>query len=390
MAPVGTTRRALLISTYSRSSPYKLGTHHFCDHLLDRGWDVTLVTHPLSPLTMFGAVDEKKLRLRNLLRAGCGNDEPFKEYSRLQWHVPVNRWWALPGLATRQVSEVGWPTVDGILRARSMQEGVDLLYMDNIFQPFWLGRVAARKFVIRLPDNPLGHGNLRPALDSELRRLLGAADLTVCPSELTECVAREKGAKRTLRLGNGVDAGFFSRGRTKPAEYRDLRGAVAVYLGAWDNRVDSSLLLSVARRMPDVNFVIVGDVCVSGVRRAGKLKNLHLIGPRPYEVVPAYLQHADVGLLPFDVSGQPDLVLSTDPLKLYQYLASGLGVVATPVPAAAAIPAGVVISSQRAEDFELAIRRQLEGRLPGSVSIWLQQADWSNRTASLLDAVGLS
>ncbi len=390
MAPVGTTRRALLISTYSRSSPYKLGTHHICDHLLDRGWDVTLVTHPLSPLTMFGALDEKILRLRNLLRARRGNDERFKEYSRVQWHVPVNRWWALPGLANGHLSEAGWPTIDGILHARSMKDGIDLLYMDNIYQPFWLRHVAAKKFVIRLPDNPLGHGGLRPTLDLELSRLLRLADLTVCPSELTERVAREKGANRTLRLGNGVDVGFFLGARTKPREYRELHGAVAVYLGAWDNRVDSNLMLSLAERMPDVNFVIVGDVRVSGVMRGRKLKNLHLLGPRPYHDVPAFLQHADVGLLPFDVSGEPDLVLSTDPLKLYQYLASGLGVVATPVPAAAAIPAGVVISSQKAEDFELAIRRQLEGRLPASVTTWLQQVGWSNRTVALLDAVGLS
>jgi glycosyltransferase involved in cell wall biosynthesis len=45
--------------------------------------------------------------------------------------------------------------------------------------------------------------------------------------------------------------------------------------------------------------------------------------------LPEYLRAADVGLIPFDVRNHPTLVHSIHPLKLYEYLAAGLPVVAT-------------------------------------------------------------
>ena len=53
------------------------------------------------------------------------------------------------------------------------------------------------------------------------------------------------------------------------------------------------------------------------------------MGPRPYADIPAYLQHLDVGIIPF--RAQDPHVQGINPNKVYQYLAAGLPVVTTPV-----------------------------------------------------------
>jgi hypothetical protein len=45
--------------------------------------------------------------------------------------------------------------------------------------------------------------------------------------------------------------------------------------------------------------------------------------------MPSYLQHADMGIIPFDVRNHRELIDAVNPLKVYEYLAAGLPVVAT-------------------------------------------------------------
>ena len=62
--------------------------------------------------------------------------------------------------------------------------------------------------------------------------------------------------------------------------------------------------------------------------------NVHLLGPRPYEGLPAVLRGADAGLIPYVRSALTDSIF---PMKVYEYLAAGLPVVATPLPALAGV-----------------------------------------------------
>ena len=55
---------------------------------------------------------------------------------------------------------------------------------------------------------------------------------------------------------------------------------------------------------------------------------MHLLGPVPYETVPAFLQHADVVIVPHHVNAFTE---SLDPIKAYECVAAGRPTVATPV-----------------------------------------------------------
>ena len=64
--------------------------------------------------------------------------------------------------------------------------------------------------------------------------------------------------------------------------------------------------------------------------------NIHLLGARPYEQLPSVLRGADAGLIPYALNQLTDSIF---PMKVYEYLAAGLPVMATPLPALSGIEA---------------------------------------------------
>jgi glycosyltransferase involved in cell wall biosynthesis len=103
-------------------------------------------------------------------------------------------------------------------------------------------------------------------------------------------------------------------------------------------KLDLALVAVVARARPGWTFALIGPVGpgdprtdVSALRA---LPNVHLPGPRAYEELPAVLRAADVGIIPYAVN---PLTRSIFPMKVYEYLAAGLPVVSTPLPALAAV-----------------------------------------------------
>lgn len=99
-------------------------------------------------------------------------------------------------------------------------------------------------------------------------------------------------------------------------------------------KLDLTLLAELARLCPEWSIVLVGP------RGAGdpggdlsaldRAPNIHFAGPRDAADLPAVLRGADVGLIPYAIN---DLTRSVFPMKVYEYLAAGLPVLATPLPA---------------------------------------------------------
>jgi len=166
------------------------------------------------------------------------------------------------------------------------------------------------------------------AMEDELLR---KADV-VFASAGTLYEAKKAMAPSIRLLPNAADVEHFRPERTAdlpcPPELAGMEGPVLGFVGGVHEWVDLDLIRSVAQMRPDWNFVFIGPVSTA-TDRLQALPNVRFLGSRPYREVPAYVKHFTVGLIPFKIN---ELTHKVNPVKLYEYLAAGKPVVATPLP----------------------------------------------------------
>jgi glycosyltransferase involved in cell wall biosynthesis len=110
-----------------------------------------------------------------------------------------------------------------------------------------------------------------------------------------------------------------------------------VFTGAVvSTKLDMKLLVELARSRPGWSFALVGPVGPgdprADVSTLAAEPNIHLLGRRAYEQLPSVLRAADAGIIPY---ARNELTNSIFPMKVYEYLAAGLPVIATPLPSLA-------------------------------------------------------
>jgi glycosyltransferase involved in cell wall biosynthesis len=163
-----------------------------------------------------------------------------------------------------------------------------------------------------------------------------AADVIVSPSRAI--LPAWLPAERVVEIEWGADTKRFRPGAPGPLPFARLPGSVvAVFAGAfraWHGAihlVDAIRLLR-ARGSTTVSAVLAGDGPeASRVRRAAEgLTGVTFTGPIPHDEMPALLAAADIGVAPFDVAAHAPLSIAFywSPLKVFEYMASGLPVVA--------------------------------------------------------------
>lgn len=164
-------------------------------------------------------------------------------------------------------------------------------------------------------------------ITTQEQALLSRCDeVVVCSPAL----AASKGAAREVTLvPNGVDTSAYAVPHERPADLP--RGSVAVYVGTLhDDRLDTDLCVATARALPDsAHLVLVGPNALAPAQSSQlEAAGVVLLGARPSNDVPAYVQHADVLVVPHVVTPFTD---SLDPIKLYEYQAAARPVVSTAV-----------------------------------------------------------
>ena len=167
--------------------------------------------------------------------------------------------------------------------------------------------------------------------DGEQYLLGHAAQVVACSGELVRRKApdRPDGRPPIVLIPNAVDVDFYRQPAARPADLPE--GVVALYAGTLHtDRLDVDLCIDTARGLRGVaTVVLVGPNALHDAdTRALEAAGVVVLGARPHDRVPAYLQHADILLVPHLVNRFTD---SLDPIKLYEYQAVGRPVVSTPV-----------------------------------------------------------
>lgn len=180
-------------------------------------------------------------------------------------------------------------------------------------------------------------GANREELDAQEARLLRRADLvfTVSPGLRERRVALNP---NTFVVRNGVDAAYFARALAPetvvPSDMSRIpRPVIGCISRVVPEYFDAGLLRQVFLRRPDWSLVVIGPespALVSGGDELRELKaqpNVHFLGPRPFDSLPAYLKGMDVCAIPYRLTGNTQVA---DPLKMYEYLAAGKPIVSVP------------------------------------------------------------
>jgi len=173
--------------------------------------------------------------------------------------------------------------------------------------------------------------------------------------------------KRDIHLvGNGVDVAHFSlpgRNLAGVPEMENIPRPVLMFVGAVNSWIDIGLLHELAEKRRDCSLVLVGPCFESSVDRGRwaalcEKDNVYWLGSRPYSELPRYMQYASVLLLPRTMDEHSRC---SDPLKLYEYMATGKPVAAVGIPAVEKFSNFIFTAGGR-EGFVAAVNRALEER----------------------------
>jgi glycosyltransferase involved in cell wall biosynthesis len=165
------------------------------------------------------------------------------------------------------------------------------------------------------------------ALENDLHR---HADLALFVNH-TLLEERKHYNPNTHYTGHGVDYAHFAKAQRQslpvPADIAAIKGPIAGYMGEI-NSLDIELLQYLAHNNPQVSFVFIGDM-YSDMQAVQELRNVHFLGKRPYEQLPAYLQCFDVCCLYYKT--QATFNNYRNPKKLLEYLATGKPIVSVSI-----------------------------------------------------------
>ena len=188
---------------------------------------------------------------------------------------------------------------------------------------------------------------------------------------------------------SSVDRTHFAKARANhfdPADQEDLNRPRLGFYGVLDERFDVELLDRVAGMRPDWSFVMVGPVVKIAPEDLPKRRNIHYLGSKKYEQLPAYLSGWDVALMPFAMNESTQFI---SPTKTPEYLTGGKPVVSTPVRDVVRHYGhleGVGIAAT-AEEFVAECERMLKldrhGDWLGEADLLLSATSWSTTQARM-------
>lgn len=182
----------------------------------------------------------------------------------------------------------------------------------------------------------------------------------------------------TYFFSNVADYWHFSKamdeGLKKPVDISNLNGPIVGFVGAISSyKVDFKLIEFIARQRPEWSIVLIGKVGEgepgTNVSDLKKCSNVYLLGPKSYEMLPAYIRYFDVGIIP---SPQNEYTHSMFPMKFFEYLAAGKQVVATDIDSLRQF-SGYFFSAKTYDDFVQGIESMLKNA-PGNIQERLEFA----------------
>jgi len=199
--------------------------------------------------------------------------------------------------------------------------------------------IPHRQLIFDLCDDYVAYNQGQPYIEAYtrecLRTLFDRANVVVTTTETLRDKYRAMRGDMIV-IPNGVDYARFENAlktATVPEDIAKLPRPIIGFIGVLFSFLDYARLRETILKMPHASFVFVGrGEYTPGVNYLHDLANVYLLGNRPTDMIPAYVQSFDVCISPFK---HDEVSRHVSPLKVYEYLACGKPVVSTPMEALA-------------------------------------------------------
>ncbi len=171
-----------------------------------------------------------------------------------------------------------------------------------------------------------------PALRQKEAELLRRADVVLTGGHSLYEIKRDL-HPNVHPLPSSVDTLHFARARdlphgNEPVDQAWIPGPRLGFFGVIDERMDIDLVAAVAEARPEWQIVMLGPIVKIDPSALPRKANLHWLGMKKYQELPAYLAGWDVALLPFARNASTRFI---SPTKTPEYLAAGKPVVSTSI-----------------------------------------------------------
>lgn len=206
-----------------------------------------------------------------------------------------------------------------------------------------------------------------PAYRAAYRRISESGRPVAAVSE--EIIDRIAPTGPSAVVPNGVEPSeWLGPPPPAPAWLDAIPGPRAVYVGTLDSRLDVPGIVDLAMRRPDLQVVLLGPLPDPAyVTELRPLRNVHLHPSVARAELVATLRNADLCLL---AHRRTPLTEAMSPLKIYEYLAAGIPVIATDLPPVRGIDERVLLADTVGEFADVV-----------PMALALDRADEPRRTA---------
>ncbi|SNC75522.1 Glycosyl transferases group 1 [Hymenobacter gelipurpurascens] len=218
-----------------------------------------------------------------------------------------------------------------------------------------------------------------PMLREREQELFGKADLVFTGGH-TLYEAKSQQHADAHPFPSSIDKDHFGQARQEMPEPADQAGIAyprVGFFGVVDERLDIELLRQLADAHPEWQFVIIGPVVKIDPAILPRQQNVHYLGSKDYQELPAYLRGWDVATLLFADNESTKFI---SPTKTPEYLAAGRPVVSTPI-------RDVVRPYGELNLVQIAATADEFGQAIGKALTQTQDADWRQRTDDYLATI---
>lgn len=169
-----------------------------------------------------------------------------------------------------------------------------------------------------------------PELREREQQLFAEADV-VFTGGISLYEAKRRHHDNVHAFPSSIDVPHFAQAKsitTDPADQAAIPHPRAGFFGVLDERFDQQLVAELARLRPQIHFVFLGPVVKIDPATLPQAANIHYLGGKSYNELPAYIAGWDATLLPFALNEATRFI---SPTKTPEFLAAGKAVVSTPI-----------------------------------------------------------